>query len=175
MKNVLLRKGYFAILVDIIAFVIGVILIIFKNDAVDFLLYALSATLVVFGIYKCIKYYRNKHSANDFNFAYGAILVLVAVFIILCMKNIEIVFSIIIGLSIIFSGIMKINMAFQIERDTMWRTILFIAILIILAGIYIIIFPNTLILYIGIIIAIYSVLSIFESLMYIRNVNKIVS
>ena len=85
------------------------------------------------------------------------------------------VFRIIIGVWIVYTAFVRINSAIQIKRigSKAWIFGLILAVLMLICGLYVIIYSNAIIVTIGAIMIVYSVMDIIESIIFMRNINKI--
>ena len=109
------------------------------------------------GLYKIIIYLRNKDKFDFYNYdmTFGIIAIILGVVTIVYSKQIGALFRILIGLWIVYSSIIRIDLAM------------------LLCGMFIIFNSGVIIMTIGIVILVYSVLDIAENLIFLKNVSNL--
>ncbi len=177
MKNFLKKSGWVDILVSIVFAIIGIFMIMKTDLAIKIISYILGGIFIVIGIIKSIDYFLSKGKYDFYNYdlIYGIIAIIVGLITICFSGLIESIFRFIIAFWIIYSGLIRLSMSFKlhaVEID-MWNVSLILSIIMIISGIYILFQNGALILTIGIIMVVYSIIDLIESVIFIRNVDKL--
>ena len=177
MKNFLKKSGWVDILVSIVFAIIGIFMIMKTDLAIKIISYILGGIFIVIGIIKSIDYFLSKGKYDFYNYdlIYGIIAIIVGLITIFFSGLIESIFRFIIAFWIIYSGLIRLSMSFKlhaVEID-MWNVSLILSIIMIISGIYILFQNGALVLTIGIIMVIYSIIDLIESVIFIRNVDKL--
>ena len=176
MKDLFKRSGYLSLLSSILFFLLGIALINNPEGIVSFISYIIGGILIVMGLFRIFSYFTSKDSYvfYDYNLMYGTLCVITGILVIVCGGVIASFFRIIIGIWIILSGVNKINLSFRLKDSgvSYWLLSLLISILILIAGIYVIFAPGSLLVTLGIILVSYSIMDIIENIIFIINMNK---
>ncbi len=178
MKNLLKKTGWTDILVSAIFALIGVFMILNTDSATKILSYILGGIFVAIGIIKIANYLisKGKYDFYNYDFIYGTIAIIIGVVTIYYSSFIESMFRIMIGIWIIYSGLIRLSLSVKLHRAnvSMWIASLIISILIIVGGIYMIFESGALVLTIGIIMLMYAVMDLIESIIFVKYVDQIV-
>ena len=85
------------------------------------------------------------------------------------------IFRILIGLWIVYSAILRINLSIKLKaiESNVWIYSLVIALIMAICGIFIICNSGAVIVTLGVVVVIYSVLDVIESIMFLNNVSKL--
>lgn len=176
MRNLFKKAGYLSILSSILFLILGILLINNPEQIVQAISYIIGGILIIMGIFRIISYFTSKDAYvfYDFNLIYGSLCAILGILVMVCGKSIVSFFGIIIGIWIILSGISRINLSFKIKDAGVnyWFVSLLISILILIAGIYIIFVPGTILVTLGFILIFYSIMDIIENIIYMINMNK---
>ena len=170
-----LVSGWVDILVSIIFAIIGIFMITKTDVAMNIISYILQGIFISIGIMKSIDYFLSKEK-YDFpgrDLVYVAIIIgLVAIF---CSGLMESMFRIIIACWIIYSGLVRLTMSLKLHtvQINMWKVSLLLSIVIIVGGIYILFKRGALVQTIGIIMLVYSISDLIESIIFVKNVDKL--
>lgn len=177
MRNLFKKAGYLSILSSILFLILGILLINNPEQIVQVVSFIIGGILLIMGIFRIISYFTSKDAYvfYDFNLIYGSLCAILGILVIIGGDVIASFFGIIIGIWIILSGISRINLSFKIKDAGVnyWFLSLLISILILIAGIYIIFVPGTILVTLGFILIIYSVMDIIENIIYMINMNKL--
>lgn len=176
MRNLFKKAGYLSFLSSILFLILGILLINNPEQIVQAISYIIGGILIIMGIFRIISYFTSKDAYvfYDFNLIYGSLCAILGIIVMVCGKSIASFFGIIIGIWIILSGISRINLSFKIKDAGVnyWFVSLLISILILVAGIYIIFVPGTILVTLGFILIIYSIMDIIGNIIYMVNMNK---
>jgi uncharacterized membrane protein HdeD (DUF308 family) len=178
LEKILKRTGISSLITSIIFAILGIILIINPEGTIKFVSIILGAMFILVGLYKILNYIRNKGKYDFYNYdiSYGIIAVILGVITICYSSQIGTIFRILIGLWIIYSAIIRISLSAKLKNisSNVWLYSLAIALIMGVCGIYIICNSGAIIVTLGIVVLIYSILDIIESIIFLGNVNKLV-
>ena len=176
-EKILKKTGWSSLLTSIIFAILGIVLIVNPVGTVKIVSYILGIMFALVGIYKIVNYLKNKEKYNLYNYdlAYGIIAIILGIITIVYSSQIGKLFGILIGIWIVYSAIIRMNLALKLKviDSSIWIYSLIIAIIMLLCGIYIIFDSSAIIITIGTVILIYSILDIIESIIFIANIKKI--
>lgn len=176
MKDLFKKSGSLSILSSILFLLLGIALIINPEGIVQLVSYIIGGILIVMGIFKIITYFTSKDAYvfYNYNLIYGTFCAIVGVIVIVCGGAIASFFRTIIGIWIILSGVNRLNLSFKIKDAgvSYWFLSLLISILILIAGIYVIFAPGTILITLGAILVVYSIMDIIENIIFVANMNK---
>ena len=177
MKDFLKKNGWTNILLCAVFAIIGIFMIINPTSATKVISYILGGILIVVGAIKIINYFVAKGNADFYNndLLYGIIAIIVGLITIFYSSLIESVFRIVIGIWIIYSGLLRLSLSLKLHsaKINIWSTSLILSIIMIIGGLYMIFNSGTLILTIGIIMLIYSIMDLIESAIFVKYVDKV--
>ncbi len=177
MRNFLRKAGYLSLSSSILFLILGILLILNPIELVRTIFYVVGGLFIIIGIIKIISYFFSKNSDNfyNYNFMYGLMYSIFGLFVIIFGGAILSFISVIIGFWIIINAIGRINLSFKLKDSGIntWILSLLIAILILVAGIYVLFVPGTLLTTLGIVLIIYSIMDIIENIIFMIHVNKI--
>lgn len=177
LEKVLKKTGVTSLVTSIIFAILALILIAKPDETIKFFGIVLGIMFVLVGLYKIINYVQNKGKYDFYNYdiAYGLIAIILGIVTICYSTQIGAIFRILIGLWIVYSAILRINLALKLKvvDSNIWIYSLVIAILMGICGIFVICNSGAVIVTLGVVVVIYSVLDIIESIMFLRNVNKL--
>ena len=177
LEKVLKKTGLSSLLISIIFAILGIVLIKNPDETVKFISYILGITFMMVGLYKIIIYLRNKNKFDFYNYdmTFGIIAIILGVVTIVYSKQIGALFRILIGLWIVYSSIIRIDLAYKLKLANLnvWIYSFILAIAMLLCGMFIIFNSGVIIMTIGIVILVYSVLDIAENLIFLKNVSNL--
>ncbi len=178
LEKVIKKRGLETLISSIIFAILGIILIINPEGAIKVVSYILGGIFALTGLFKIISYFGSKGKYDMFNYdiAFGTILIILGIVIIIYCMEISSIIRILIGLWIIYSSILRLNLSFKlktIESNT-WISSLVIAIIMMVCGLYIIFITNAILMTIGIVILIYAISDIIESILFMMNTSKLI-
>lgn len=177
MKNFLKKTGWVDILVSVIFAVIGIFMIINPDSALEILSYILGGIFILIGIVKLIDYFASKGKYDFYNYdlVFGVIAIVIGIVTIFCSGLIESMFRIIIGLWIIYSGLMRLSLSLKLHaaKVNTWGLSLAFSIIMIIGGICMIFQSGALMTLAGIIMLIYSVMDLVENIIFVKYVDKL--
>ena len=177
LEKVLKKTGVTSLVTSIIFAILGIILIANPEGTIKFIAIILGVLFGLVGLYKIVNYIENKGKYDFYNndIAYGVIAIVLGIVTICYSTQIGAIFRIIIGLWIVYSAILRINLSIKLKtiNSNVWIYSLIIALIMAFCGIFIICNSGAVIVTLGIVVVIYSVLDAIESIMFLNNVSKL--
>ena len=177
LEKVLKKTGVTSLVTSIIFAILGIILIANPEGTIKFIAIILGVIFGLVGLYKIVNYIENKGKYDFYNndIAYGVIAIVLGIVTICYSTQIGAIFRIIIGLWIVYSAILRINLSIKLKTidSNVWIYSLIIALIMAFCGIFIIYNSGAVIVTLGIVVVIYSVLDVIESIMFLNNVSKL--
>lgn len=178
MENILKKDTLISIISSLIFLLVGLILVLNPNTVVTIVTYTLGTIFILIGLIKIILYFihRKEIEMYSYEMIFGICMVAIGIFTITCSNTIETLFRIIVGIWIIYSGLMRLILSIRLKNVGLkiWPMLLIIAIIMIIGGIYVLITTGSLIISIGMIMIIYAVMDLIEGLVFYFNIKKLV-
>ena len=177
LEKVLKKTGVTSLVTSIIFAILGGILIANPEGTIKFIAIILGVMFGLVGLYKIINYFENRGKYDFYNYdiAYGVIAIIFGILTICYSSQIGTFFRILIGLWIVYSAILRINLSIKLKaiESNVWIYSLVIALIMAACGVFIICNSGAVIVTLGIVVVIYSVLDVIESIMFLNNVSKL--
>ena len=174
-KKLLNKTGWLSLIESLIFAIIGIILIKNPNGAVKTISYILGAIFIIVGLYKIILYAYGKSKGEVYSsdVVYGFMAIVIGIVAIAFSGTIGELFRIIIGVWIIYSGLIRTTNAFKLKspNSNTWLISLVLSLLMIICGIYVLLNKGAIITTIGVLILIYAIIDIIENVIFIKNTN----
>lgn len=176
-EKIFKKTGWVSICESIIFAILGAILIWKPVETVKLVSYALGAIFVLIGISKVINYFLSKGKYDFYNYdlILGLMAIVIGIITFAYSDTIGAIFRIIIGIWIIYSSLIRINLAFKIKNMgvSVWSYSMILAIVMFACGLFITLNAGSVIVTIGIMMIIYSVIDIIEDIIFMKNVKEI--
>lgn len=178
MKNYFSKTNNLNILSSIIFIIIGMILIFNPEGTLKIISYLLGVLFIVIGIVKILNYFKDKKDENTYfkdDLVYGILMILIGVFAIAATELIASIFRIIVGIWIIYTGILRLiyTFRFKIYSDYMWVVNIILSIAMIGCGAIILFHSGILIATVGIFILLYSIIDLIEAFIFATNIKRL--
>ncbi len=171
--NKLLSKDPSSIINSVLFLLIGIILFANPNGIVSFISYLLGIVVIIIGGFKIFNANKNKNDNYNAKLTVGIICIAIGIILMFCGPIIEIVFRFFIGAWILIGGINKLIIAINLkDKSNDWIKMLVISILLLVIGLYVILRSNLVFSSIGLIMIIYSVVSIVGYFMTPKQKNE---
>lgn len=175
MEKFLKKTGWESIITSVIFAIIGILFICNPEGTFKFTAIVLGVIFIIFGALKIFNYFKDKGTTDFYNYdlIYGAVSVVAGIVIMVNSAALETIFRIIIGIWIIYSGIMRVSLALKLKsaNSEAWTPVLIIAILMIVCGLFITFYSGAIIMTVGIIILTYAIMDIIEGFIFIKKVD----
>ena len=168
---------------SLIFVIIGLFLFIKPDATISIISYIIGGVLLFVGLTNIYRYFSSYNSLNmfSFNLAYGVLLAIAGLFLIIDTSIFAKVINIILGIWIIINSITKFQYGIVLKKvkNKDWLYTMLVSLLIFLWGITLLINPFesflTITQIIGIFIIIYAVLDIIENFIIRKNINDILN
>lgn len=177
LKDMFKKVGWESIITSVIFVVLGLILITEPEGTLRLISTILGIIFIFVGLYKIWGYLKNKGNYNFYNYemAYGIISIILGIIIMCYSSQISFIFRILIGLWIIYSSVIRIDLSWKLKTSNskIWMYSMIIAVIMLVCGIFVICNSGAVVVAIGTIIIVYSVLDIIESIIFLVNLKNI--
>lgn len=171
------KTGVYSLISSIVFAILGIILIAYPEGTIKVISYVLGIMFMLVGAYKVANYFINKGSYDLYNYdlAFGIIAIILGIVTIAYSTQIATILRIIIGLWIIYSAIIRLSLSLKLKTlgTDAWKYSLILSIIMLICGIYAIASTAIIIKTIGIVILIYAILDIIESIIFLNNIKDI--
>ena len=171
-KKFLKKSGWTDIIISLIFVLLGILMLTRPNEIMGAISILLGLIFIVMGILKLVDYFSGDRTDN-YMCALSIILIIVGIIIMFCSEFIMSAFRVIIAIWIIYSGIMNLQttIVWKDYKSKLWLATLILAIVTIIAGIYILVNTGSVIQTIGIATIIYGIIDIIENAIFIKKVD----
>lgn len=179
MEQFFKKMGWTSILTSLCFAILGLVIAYYPNTTFQIISNVMGAILIAYGAIKIIEYFKMKDISSMYatELSFGVIAVLLGIVVIACSNMIEAIIRILIGIWIIYSGIMRMGLAVKLKKfdsnNKIWIAGLIIAIIMLCCGIYIITNQGAIMMYLGIIMVIYAIMDIIEEFIFMKNIKDI--
>lgn len=177
-KIILKKEGWSSLVTSIIFAILGILLINNPEGTAVVISYILGLTFGIIGLYKIITYIKEKGKCDFYNYdmVFGIGTIILGILTIVYRTQIETLLRILIGIWIIYSAMIRISLSLKLKSlDTgkVWVYSILVAVLMLICGVYAMFTSNAIIITVGLIILIYSILDIVESIIFLVNLKKL--
>ncbi len=177
MLNKLNKFLYSSIIISIIMFIIGLIFIIYPEVSFTTITYILSILLIVNGIYFLIE----KESSIFFSsfLTLGVVELLLGIIMLVNPDIVKTLFPIVAGIIMITKSTLDLRLSILLYRNNInsWLSLLICSIISIICGLIIILNPSigtiALTTFLGILITVYSISNIIDTIIFKKNIKEI--
>lgn len=176
LKKYLKKDAMESILAAIVFLIIGILFV--KNpEAIKLTFsYIAGGIFVLVGILKVINYFVEKGNEDFFNYdlVFGIIAIIIGVVFITQYSFINTLFRIAIAIWLMYSGLIRGTTAIKLKSFEVknWWVILVSAVLMVLAGLYIMSFAGIIEVTLGIIMICYAVIDIINGILFMIDINR---
>lgn len=170
-KKFLKKSGWTDIVTSLIFILFGVVLMARPESIMSIIAVLLGLIFIAMGVLKIIDYYATDKKDN-YLFAMAVISIIIGIIIMFCTDIILSAFRILIGIWIIYSGIMNLQttIVWKDYKSKLWITSLILSFVVVIAGIYVLINSGAILQTVGITIVIYGIVNIIENVIFIKKV-----
>lgn len=176
MKKYLKKDALETILVSIIFLAIGILIALNPETTIMAVSYVIGGIFILFGIFKIVNYISLKGNEDFLNYdlVFGTIGIIVGIIFIVQASLLNTILRIAVAIWLIYSGLIKGNVALKLKKFNIkaWWLALVSAILMVVAGIYVISYSGILVATLGIFMIVYAVIDIINEIIFIVDVNK---
>lgn len=178
MINFFKKVSVASILTSIAIGILGLIILFNPNETIALLSLILGIIIMIIGIGKIISYIilRKESNFSNYDLIYGIIAIVISIIMLANANAFATIVRVIIGIWIAYTGIMKLIYALNLKSlsSSSWIAVMIMAIITIIAGVYIAIDSSILIMVFGVIFIAYAVIDIIEQIIFMINVNKFI-
>ena len=176
-KKILKKTGWISILESIIFIILGAVMVWEPEGTIKTISYIIGGIFIAIGVFKIFSYFASK-GQNDFynnDLIYGLMACVLGIVAIVCSTTISSVLRVIMGIWIIYSSFIRINLSIKLKKFTskIWIYSLVLAIVMFICGLYITLNQGAIMVTVGIMIIVYSVIDIIENIIFMRNVKEV--
>ena len=176
MINFFKKVSVASILTSIAIGILGLIILFNPNETIALLSLILGIIIMIIGIGKIISFIilRKESNFSNYDLIYGIIAIVISIIMLANANAFATIVRVIIGIWIAYTGIMKLIYALNLKSlsSSSWIAVMIMAIITIIAGVYIAIDSSILIMVFGVILIAYAVIDIIEQIIFMINVNK---
>ena len=181
MEGKIKRSFNTSLAISILFVIIGLFLFIKPDATISIISYIVGGFLLLVGLVNIYKYFTSENKLNvfSFNLAYGVLLIIGGIFLIIDTTIFAKVFNVILGIWIIINSVTKFQYGIILKRADSkdWTYTFLVSILMFLWGITLLINPFksalTITQIIGVFIIIYAVLDIIDNFIIRRNITDV--
>ena len=177
LNSILKKTGMYSLISSIVFAILGIVLIAYPNGTITVISYIIGIMFFLVGAYKALNYFSNKGNYDLYNYdlAFGIIAIILGIVTIAYGSQIFSIFRILIGLWIIYSAIIRLSLSLKLKTlgTNAWKYSLILSIVMLICGIYAIANNGIIIVTIGVIVLIYAIIDIIESIIFLNNVNDL--
>lgn len=173
-----LKKGSFvSILTSLVILAVGVLMICNPDVVTSIVGYVIGGVFVVLGFYKVINYFvsKGKYDFYNYDLVYGILAIVLGIIVMLCMNSITSLLRIMIGIWILYSGLLRLTFSFKLKKFYVdsWVFSLVASILMIVAGLFVTLYQGTILVALGFVMVFCSIMDIIEEIIFMKNVDKL--
>ena len=178
MINFFKKVSVASILTSIAIGILGLIILFNPNETIALLSLILGIIIMIKKKKKIISYIilRKESNFSNYDLIYGIIAIVISIIMLANANAFVTIVRVIIGIWIAYTGIMKLIYALNLKSlsSSFWIAVMIMAIITIIAGVYIAIDSSILIMVFGVILIAYAVIDIIEQIIFMINVNKFI-
>lgn len=173
LEKILKRASWTDIVISVFFVVFGILLVSNSGAIVSMISVILGGIFVAIGIFKIVEYV-SQGKQDTYLLGIGCAAVLAGIVIMFATGIILSIFRIIVGIWIIYTGVMNLQTAavWKDFKSRLWLATVIGSVITIIAGIYILANSGAILETIGMIIIIYGVIDIIERLIFMKNVDN---
>ena len=171
-KNFLKRSGWTDIVISLIFILFGTMLIARPESIMSIVAILLGIIFIVIGVLRTVDYFASNKEDN-YLIAMALASIVIGIVIMFCSDIILSAFRILIAIWIIYSGIINLQttIVWKDYKSRLWLLTLILAIVMIIAGIYILVNNGAILQTVGVAIVVYGIVDIIENIIFIKKVD----
>lgn len=172
LEKFLKRSSWIDVIISMIFVLFGTLLIVKPNEILEAISIILGIIFISMGVLKLIEYYVSD-TKDDYLLTMALLTVIFGTIVLFASDSILSLFRIIIGVWIIFAGVMDFQITLQWKefKSPFWIISVLFSILMMFAGIIILINKNIILTTLGVMILIYGLLDIFDRMIFMRKIS----
>ncbi len=161
------------VIISLIFILFGIALIYNPNAIISILSFILGGIFIIIGTMRVLEFISSGRTDN-FLLASSIPAIIIGIVIMFSSKIILSVFGIIIGIWMIYTGIVNLQTSIVWKEYTsrVWLLSVILSIATICSGVYVLVNSSVILNIIGVIILIYGIINVLENLIFIKNVEN---
>jgi len=169
------KSAWSSILSSVATLLLGVLFIAWPDLMIQIVAYIIGLIFIVKGSFDMLTYFMDKRYVYSNLLLSGIVAMLIGIAALVAGPNIANVFRIIIGIFLIYEALSKLNSAIKLyhAKINLWRAVVAMAVVILVLGIFVT-FNDTAAV-IGWVMVIAGAISIIGDVMFIQQVDKVIS
>ena len=173
MEKFLKKSNWTEILVSILFILFGILLLTRPEFVMSMISVLLGLMVIAIGVFKGIDYFASGKQDN-FSLSIAIVSIILGIVIMFCADIILSIFRIVIALWIIYGSIINLQttIVWRDYKSKLWLLTLLLAIVMLLGGIYILVNNGAMLQMIGVMIIIYGIIDILESVIFIKKIDN---
>lgn len=173
LEKILKKSGWSDILIALIFILFGIMLIARPEIITAMISVILGTICIIIGILKLFDYI-SRGKTERYLLAVSIAIIITGIIIMFCGNIIFSIFRILIAIWIIYSGIMNLqtSVIWKDYKSKLWLATLIMAIIMIVAGMYILINQGAMMQILGGIIVAYGIFDIIENIIFIKKLDN---
>lgn len=173
LEKFLKKSSWTDIVLSLIFILFGIMLIASPEAVQSIIAVLLGAIFIVMGVLRLIDYFATNKQDN-YLLAIAVVAILTGIIIMFCSDIILSVFRILIAIWIIYSGIMNLQttIVWKDVKSKLWLISLLLSIVIIIAGVYVLVVSGSLLQTVGVILVVYGIVDIIESVIFMKKIDN---
>lgn len=176
LKKYLKKDAWESILAAIVFLLIGILVVNNPETVVLTVSYVIGGIFALVGILKVISYFVEKGNEDFFNYdlVFGIIALITGIIFITQASLLNTLFRVMIAIWLIYSGLIRGTTALKLKKYDVssWWFILITAILMVIAGIYVISYSGIVVASLGILMIAYAIIDLINGIIFVIDINK---
>lgn len=177
MEKLLKKAGWFSIVVAIIYIALGIMIMVKPGTALDIVAIITGIVFLAVGIIKVVDYFvlQGNYDFYNYELIHGLVAFVIGIIILAYARQVSTIFIILVGIWITYSGLMNLtlSMKLHVSKIKTWIAVFILALIMMIAGIYIIVAPESVMILIGAFMAGYAIIELIENFIFMKNVDDI--
>lgn len=172
-EKFLKRSSWTDIVISIIFVLLGTLLVVKPFETLGAISVILGVVFIAMGVLKLVEYYTSDPK-EDYLLVMALVTVIVGVLILFASDTILSLFRIILGIWILISGVMDLQIVLEWRefKSPYWIISLIFAILMMFAGIIVLVNKDILLKTMGIMVILYGILDIIDRIIFMKKIKK---
>ncbi len=166
-----------SVLISLMIIVLGIIMILWPNNILNFISYLIGISLIIIGLFKIFYYLRfdGKYSIFNYDLSYGILNIILGIICFIFKNEFQSIFRIAIGLIVMYEGIISISLAHKVcyINKKIGAISILLSILMVLCGGFVVLTKGIIVRTIGYILICFAIINIIEIIIFNSNVKKI--
>lgn len=171
------KTGVVSIVTSIVFAILGIILMSNPGQVLTIVCYILGALFIFIGAIRVVSYFmaKGKYDLYNYDLAFGIIAIVAGIVVIFASETIIKILAIVIGIWIIYSGLVRLGLALKLRKakSDVWITVAVIAAIMLVCGLYTLMDASVIGSTIGLIMLVYAILDLIEGVIYMKTVKQL--